>query len=38
MQRWKRASQLIAELGSQLQQLRTVKATTTKLPVVLLKV
>ncbi|GAB4817006.1 hypothetical protein N2152v2_004052 [Parachlorella kessleri] len=35
MQRWRRASQLISELGCQLQQTRTVKASTTKLPVVL---
>ena len=38
MQRWRRASQLISELGSQLQQTRSVKACTTKLPVVLSKV
>ena len=38
MQRWRRASQLISELGSQLQQTRSVKASTTKLPVVLNKV
>lgn len=37
MSRWRRISQLATELGSQLQQTRGVKASTKKLPVVLLK-